>query len=168
MIYFSHPCWSCCPVSVTTVIGPVIITTYIDPLHFPTCCTLFHKGSELWRTIILPFVLYWCETWSLTLEEEHILRVFECSRPRQIFEHKREEVRFLLSSCSFSSPLLLLILLRCYNSVSFGLNDLLSLIPTFSLVFPMINFITFKSCFTSSSHRIWVFPSVYMKWLSIF
>lgn len=98
MIYFSHPCWSCCPVSVTTVIGPVIITTYIDPLHFPTCCTLFHKGSELWRTIILPFVLYWCETWSLTLEEEHILRVFECSRPRQIFEHKREEVRFLLSS----------------------------------------------------------------------
>jgi sorting nexin-29 len=29
------------------------------------------------KTIILPVVLYGCETWSLTLREEHILRVFE-------------------------------------------------------------------------------------------
>jgi hypothetical protein len=29
------------------------------------------------RTIILPVVLYGCETWSLTLREEHRLRVFE-------------------------------------------------------------------------------------------
>jgi hypothetical protein len=32
---------------------------------------------ELYRTIILPVVLYGCETWSLTLKEEHRLRVFE-------------------------------------------------------------------------------------------
>ena len=29
------------------------------------------------RTIILSVVLYGCETWSLTLREEHMLRVFE-------------------------------------------------------------------------------------------
>jgi hypothetical protein len=29
------------------------------------------------KTIILPLVLYGCETWSLTLREEHRLRVFE-------------------------------------------------------------------------------------------
>jgi len=29
------------------------------------------------RTIILPVVLYGCETWSLTLREERRLRVFE-------------------------------------------------------------------------------------------
>jgi hypothetical protein len=31
----------------------------------------------LYRTIILPAVFYWRETWSLTLSEEHRLRVFE-------------------------------------------------------------------------------------------
>ena len=31
----------------------------------------------LYRTIIFPVVLYGCETWSLTLREEHRLRVFE-------------------------------------------------------------------------------------------
>ena len=32
---------------------------------------------KMYRTIILPVVLYGCETWSLTLREEHRLRVFE-------------------------------------------------------------------------------------------
>jgi hypothetical protein len=32
---------------------------------------------EIYRTIILPFVLYGCETWSFTLREEHRLREFE-------------------------------------------------------------------------------------------
>jgi len=31
----------------------------------------------IYRTIILPVLLYGCETWSLTLREEHRLRVFE-------------------------------------------------------------------------------------------
>jgi hypothetical protein len=37
-------------------------------------------------------VLYGCETWSLTLREEHILRVFENRVLRRIFGHKRDEV----------------------------------------------------------------------------
>ena len=34
---------------------------------------------KIYRTIILPVVLYGCETWSLTLSEEHRVRVFESS-----------------------------------------------------------------------------------------
>jgi hypothetical protein len=42
--------------------------------------------------IILPVVLYGCETWSLTLREEHKLRVFENRVLRRIFGPKRDEV----------------------------------------------------------------------------
>jgi hypothetical protein len=40
----------------------------------------------------LPVVLYGCETWSLTLREEHRLRVFENRVLRRIFGPKRDEV----------------------------------------------------------------------------
>jgi hypothetical protein len=43
------------------------------------------------RTIILPFILYGYETWSLTLREEHRLRVFE-NRVLRRFGPKRDEV----------------------------------------------------------------------------
>ena len=32
---------------------------------------------KIYRTVILPVVLYGCETWSLTLREEHRLKLFE-------------------------------------------------------------------------------------------
>jgi hypothetical protein len=41
---------------------------------------------------MLPVVLYWCETWSLTLREERRLRVFENRVLRRIFGLKRDEV----------------------------------------------------------------------------
>jgi hypothetical protein len=44
------------------------------------------------RTIILPVVLYGCETWSLTLRKERRLRVFENRALRRIFGPKRDEV----------------------------------------------------------------------------
>jgi hypothetical protein len=40
----------------------------------------------------LPVVLYGCETWSLTLRDEHRLRVFENRVQRKIFGPKRDEV----------------------------------------------------------------------------
>jgi hypothetical protein len=40
----------------------------------------------------MPVVLYLCETWSLTLREEHRLRVFENRVLRRIFGPKRDEV----------------------------------------------------------------------------
>jgi hypothetical protein len=47
---------------------------------------------KIYKTIILPLVLYGCETWSLTLREEHRLRVFENRVLRKIFGTKRAEV----------------------------------------------------------------------------
>ena len=47
---------------------------------------------KIYRTIILPFVLYGCETWSLTLREERKLRVFENRVLRRIFGPRRDEV----------------------------------------------------------------------------
>jgi len=46
----------------------------------------------LYRTIILPVVLYGCETWSLTLREERSLRMFKNRVLRRIFGPKRDEV----------------------------------------------------------------------------
>jgi len=40
---------------------------------------------KMHRIIILPVVLYGCESWSLTLREEHRLRVFENRVLRRIF-----------------------------------------------------------------------------------
>jgi hypothetical protein len=56
--------------------------------------SLLSKNTKIkiYRTIIFPVVLYGCETWSLTLREEHRLRVFENRVLRGIFGPKRDEV----------------------------------------------------------------------------
>ena len=48
---------------------------------------------KIHRSIILPVVLYGCETWSLILREERRLRVFENRVLRRVFGPKRDEVR---------------------------------------------------------------------------
>jgi sorting nexin-29 len=50
-----------------------------------------NRKIKIYKTVILPLVLYGCETWSLTLGEEHRLRVFENRMLRKIFGPKREE-----------------------------------------------------------------------------
>jgi len=50
------------------------------------------KDQDIYRTIILPVILYGCETWSLTLREERKLRVFENMVLRRIFGPRRDEV----------------------------------------------------------------------------
>jgi hypothetical protein len=47
---------------------------------------------KIHQNIIVPFVLYGCETWSLTLREERRLRVFENRVLRRIFGPERDEV----------------------------------------------------------------------------
>ena len=47
---------------------------------------------KMYRPVILHVVLYWCETWSLTLREERRLRVLENRVLRGIFGPKRDEV----------------------------------------------------------------------------
>ena len=51
-----------------------------------------HLKIKIFITIILPVVLYGCETWSLTLREERRLSVFENSALRRIFGSKGDEV----------------------------------------------------------------------------
>jgi hypothetical protein len=64
--------------------------------------------NKIYRTIILPVVLYAFETWSLTLKEEHGLRVFENRTLRRIFGPKRDEItgewRKLHEKEMYSSP----------------------------------------------------------------
>jgi len=47
---------------------------------------------KIYRTKILPVILYECETWSLKLREERRLGVFEKRMLRRIFGPKRDEV----------------------------------------------------------------------------
>jgi hypothetical protein len=47
---------------------------------------------RIYKTIILPLVLYGCETWSLTLREKHRPRAFENRVLRKVFGPKRDEV----------------------------------------------------------------------------
>jgi hypothetical protein len=53
---------------------------------------IFKVSFIIYKTIILPEVLYGCETWSLTVREEHKLRVFENRALRRIFGPKSDGV----------------------------------------------------------------------------
>ena len=57
-------------------------------------CRLLSKNLKIkiYGTIILPVVLYGCETWLLTLREERRLRLFENKVLRRIFGPRRDEV----------------------------------------------------------------------------
>jgi hypothetical protein len=57
-----------------------------------SCLLSGNVKVKMYKTIILPVVLYGCETWSLTLMEEHRLRVFENRVMGRIFGPKRDEV----------------------------------------------------------------------------
>jgi len=75
---------------------------YIDVISFFSClfaeptpyvCILSENLKiEIYRIIILPVVVYGCETWSLTLREERRLRVYENRVLRRIFGPKRVKV----------------------------------------------------------------------------
>jgi hypothetical protein len=47
---------------------------------------------KIYKIIIIPVVMYVCETWSLMVREEHRLRVFENRVLRRIFGPKGDEV----------------------------------------------------------------------------
>jgi hypothetical protein len=57
-----------------------------------SCLLSRNLKVKIYQTIILPVVLYGCETWSLTLREEYRLVVFENRVLRRIFGPKRDEV----------------------------------------------------------------------------
>jgi hypothetical protein len=55
-----------------------------------SCLISKNLKIKIYKTVIFPIVLYGCETWSLTLREEHRLRVFE-NRVLRIFGPKKNE-----------------------------------------------------------------------------
>jgi len=66
----------------------IYLVTYVFrlPGYYPKILKI-----KIYRNIILPVVLYGCETWSLTLREERKLGVFENMVLRRIFGPRREE-----------------------------------------------------------------------------
>ncbi|KAJ4441925.1 hypothetical protein ANN_11787 [Periplaneta americana] len=69
-------------------LSPIIVTQKL------LSSSLLSKNLKvrIYKTVILPVVLYGCETWTLTLREERRLRVFENKVLRKIFGAKRDEV----------------------------------------------------------------------------
>jgi len=68
-----------------------ISSYYSNQMHIIYSVHILVK-IKIYRIIILPIVLYGCETWSLTLWEERKLRVFENMLLRRIFGPRRDEV----------------------------------------------------------------------------
>jgi hypothetical protein len=60
-------------------------------MHIREGTNVFYSVTS-YKTIILLVVLYGCETWSLTVRDEHKLRVFENRVLRRIFGPKRDGV----------------------------------------------------------------------------
>ena len=69
-----------------------IHTKHINILCGPNVLLSKNFKIRIYRTIILPVVLYGLETWSLTLREEGRLRVLENRVLKRIFGPKRDEV----------------------------------------------------------------------------
>jgi hypothetical protein len=59
--------------------------SYVFPSHIKKL------KIKIYRTAVLPIVLYGCETWSFTLREEHRLKVPENRMLRRIFGSERDE-----------------------------------------------------------------------------
>ena len=70
---------------------PVVIKLYNANMVSYSSLLSKNLKIKIYRTIILPVVLYGCETWSLTLREERKLRVFENMVLRRIFGPRRDE-----------------------------------------------------------------------------
>jgi hypothetical protein len=69
---------------------------------------------KIYRTVILPVVLYGCKTWSLTLREKIRLRVFKNRVLRKIFGPKRDEVTGVQNTAKMRSFMI------CTHQILFG------------------------------------------------
>ena len=65
-------------------------------MQAPLSSSLLSKNTKIktQRNIILPFALYGCETWSLTIREKRRLRVLEISVLRKVYGPKRDELKW--------------------------------------------------------------------------
>jgi hypothetical protein len=64
---------------------------YLLPFSLESISLSKHVKFKIYRTLILPVVLYGHETWSFTSREEHELKVFENRVLRKVFGSKRDK-----------------------------------------------------------------------------
>jgi hypothetical protein len=64
----------------------------LPAIQFRNFFLLFKNNIKIYIAVILPVVLYGCETWSLTLRKEQRPRILANRVLRGTFGHKREEV----------------------------------------------------------------------------
>jgi hypothetical protein len=91
-----------------------------------SCLISKNLKIKIYKTVILLIVLYGCETWSLTLGQEHKLRVFENRVLRKVFRPKRKEDGHG-ENCimmNFAACILHRILLRWLNQRGWGGLDM--------------------------------------------
>ncbi|KAJ4427543.1 hypothetical protein ANN_25191 [Periplaneta americana] len=69
-----------------------VATVWFNWNNLQRCTSWDSSAVRIYKTVILPVVPYGCETWTLTLREEHRLRVFENKVLRKIFGAKKDEV----------------------------------------------------------------------------
>jgi hypothetical protein len=69
-----------------------VASSYHSVQNLLSCLDVQKHKNKIYENILLPVVLYGCETWSLTLREERRLRVFENRMLRRIFGAKRDEM----------------------------------------------------------------------------
>jgi hypothetical protein len=70
----------------------VMLAAIQSRTFFLLVCCLKNVKIRIYKTTILPVFMYGCETFCLTLREQHGLRVFENRVLRRIFGPKRDEV----------------------------------------------------------------------------
>jgi hypothetical protein len=80
------------------------------------CLPISYKKLKIkiYKNVLLPVVLYGCETWSVTLREEHRLRAFENRVLRRIFGRKKDHGENCIMM-NFITCILYLILLGWLN-----------------------------------------------------
>jgi len=72
---------------------------------------------KIYRTVILPIVLYGCETWLFTFREERTPRVFENRVLRRIFGPKDE----VTGEWSGENYIMRSLMICTYHQILFGL-----------------------------------------------
>ena len=80
--------------SLTLIVLINLFNSFPNVLEKTVSSRLLSKKLKVkaYKTTILPVVLYGCENWSLTLREEHRLRMFENRMLRKIFGANRDEI----------------------------------------------------------------------------
>ena len=91
---FSSRCWS--PTQICLV-APAVAVKYRNYIYWYIMVSQLSSKKKniklkIYKTVILPVILYGCETWTLTLSEEKRLKVFENKVLRKILD-RREMIR---------------------------------------------------------------------------